>query len=147
MDLRSPEDRKVIAQQKVIPFVGDQLTVERERGIQRSRAEDLNAYDRLDFLVPVFGWLHGNMAFANSLYKQYGGTLAGRGVKHAIILLQRKGLARVLTKGPFFHDLNELLRHIFHAHICCCWKILLKINNLSDLCKYTPSQLQHYAKL
>ena len=146
LNLASAEDHKLIAETKAIPFVGDQLTVERERGIQKYRAEDFNAYDRWDFLVPVFGWLHGTMAFANSLYKQYGGTPAGRGVKHAIVLLQRKGLARVLTKGPFFHDLNELLHHMAYAHIRCCWKQLLKVNSLSELRKYTPSQLRHYAK-
>ena len=145
LGLNDAERRKFIAEAKVIPFVGDQLTVERERGIFRFRAEDFNAYDRWDFLVPVFGWLHGNMAFANSLYKQYGGTSAGRGIKHAITLLQRKGLARVLTKGPFFHDLNELLKHVLQANIRCCCKILSGVRSFEELRTFTPAELRQLA--
>jgi len=81
------------------------------------------------------------MAFANSLHKQYFGTEKGRGLKHAITLLNRKRLHRILTKGPFHHDLEETLYQIAEAHFREDWLSKGKVENLSDLRKKSPKDL------
>ncbi|EGO01120.1 hypothetical protein SERLA73DRAFT_24599, partial [Serpula lacrymans var. lacrymans S7.3] len=80
--LDSLDKQKKTGLERVIPWVGDQLTVERLRGLFRFCAQDHNSFDRLDWLVPIFGWFHLQMAFANSRHKQYLGTTAGRGLMH-----------------------------------------------------------------
>ena len=117
----------------MIAFIGDQLTMDRLRGLFKFRAEDENSFERLDFSVLVFGWLHLQMAFAVSLHKQYGGTAHGRELEHAFTLLEKKGLTKVLTKGPFHHDLDETLNHVTEAHLWEEWLEVGKIEKLSSL--------------
>ncbi|KIJ06431.1 hypothetical protein PAXINDRAFT_32701, partial [Paxillus involutus ATCC 200175] len=81
--LDSEDELKKTGLYRVFVWVGDQLTSARLRGLFNFRAQDTNAFDRLDWLVPTFGWFHLLMAFANSLHKQYLGTTAGRGLMHA----------------------------------------------------------------
>ncbi|KAL4065520.1 hypothetical protein V8B97DRAFT_2025778 [Scleroderma yunnanense] len=70
---------------------------------------DLNTFDCLGWIDLFFGWLYLQMAYANSLYYQYLGTISGKGLMHTYTLLQRKGLATTATKGVFHHNLDELL--------------------------------------
>jgi hypothetical protein len=100
-------ERMKVSMEKVVAWIGDQLTVDCLRGLFKFRAEDENSFERMDWALFIFGWLHLQMADANSLHKQYLGTSSGRGLRQAFDLLERKGLGRVLTKGPFHHDLNE----------------------------------------
>ncbi|KAK7014577.1 hypothetical protein R3P38DRAFT_3322105 [Favolaschia claudopus] len=60
---------KDIGLNRVLFFLGVQLTVSRIRGLFHRRAGDDNSFDRLDYLVPVFGWLHFTMTVANSLHE------------------------------------------------------------------------------
>ncbi|KAG5634601.1 hypothetical protein H0H81_001411 [Sphagnurus paluster] len=114
---KTPGQQMRLAMKKVVAWVGDQLTMDWIRGLFKFRAEDENSFERLDFIVLSFGWLHLQMAFAKSLHKQYLGTSEGRGLRHAFELLKQKGLTRVLTQGPFHHDLEEALYHIAEAHL------------------------------
>lgn len=75
------EQRKKLATEKIVFPLGDQLTTDRLRGAARARCQDRNSEERLDNLVPVWGWLHGTMAFEKSLHKQYLGTEKGYGFK------------------------------------------------------------------
>ncbi|KAI0258446.1 hypothetical protein BC834DRAFT_835582, partial [Gloeopeniophorella convolvens] len=52
------DDKLELATDRIIAFIGDQLTVERLRGLMRYRHDDINGYERLDWVLPVFGWLH-----------------------------------------------------------------------------------------
>ncbi|KAJ7168074.1 hypothetical protein C8R43DRAFT_1121280 [Mycena crocata] len=74
--LDSKDEQMKTAIERIIAWLGDQLTVERLRGLWKFRHEDHNAFDRLDFMIPIFGWFHLVMAFANSIHKQYLGTSA-----------------------------------------------------------------------
>ena len=100
----------------------------------------------MDFVVLIFGWLHLQMAFANSLHMQYLGTSSGRGLKQAFELLERKGLAKVLTWGPFFHNLDEALYHVAEAHLWEDWLLVSSAKDLSELRDRTPEQLRDLAK-
>ena len=127
--------------EKLVAWVGDQLTVDRLRNRFKFRTEDLNSYDRLDWMVLTFGWLHLMMAAANTFHKQYLGTARGRGLSQAFDLLNKKGLGKTSTKGPFYHDLNEVLYHVAEAHIREDWLLVGKVESLQDLRSKTPEEL------
>ncbi|KAF9071413.1 hypothetical protein BDP27DRAFT_1180184, partial [Rhodocollybia butyracea] len=87
--LQSVEEQQTTGLKRFIVWLGDQLTADRLRGLWRQRHEDHNSFDRLDWMVPLFGWFHLIMAFANSLYKQYLGSSAVIGsLKHAFDVLK-----------------------------------------------------------
>ena len=91
------------------------------------------SFDQLDWLVMVFSWFHLMMAFANSMHKQYPGANAGRGLMHAFMVLERKGLHTVQTCGPFHQQLHDAIYHVTEAHIHDCWRVVSWTDNLADL--------------
>lgn len=142
LHLNSDEEKLKTGLERIIPWVGDQMTVERLRGLWRYRHEDFNSFDRMDYMIPIFGWFHLVMAFANSLHKQYLGTSAGiGGLRQAIDVLKRKGLRTVSTKGPFWHHLNEALHHIGEAHLRASWLAISGATCIADLKQKTPAEL------
>ncbi|KAF9058775.1 hypothetical protein BDP27DRAFT_1168025, partial [Rhodocollybia butyracea] len=52
------DEREKTALRRIIFWIGDQLTVDRLRGLFRMRSDDFNSFDRLDWMIPIFGWLH-----------------------------------------------------------------------------------------
>ncbi|KAJ7259410.1 hypothetical protein C8J57DRAFT_1640173 [Mycena rebaudengoi] len=131
---------------RVIIWIGDQLTIERLRGLWKNRHEDHNSFDRLDWMVPMFGWFHLVMAFANSLHKQYLGTSASIGsLRQAFDILKRKGLVSQSTKGPFCHNLDEAIHHISEAHFRATWLDIGKVETLADLKSKSPQELRDMA--
>ncbi|KDQ56803.1 hypothetical protein JAAARDRAFT_132254 [Jaapia argillacea MUCL 33604] len=128
--LNGIKSQKRIGLEKIITWVGDQLTVEQLRGLYKFHGEDDNSFERMDWIVLAFGWLHLQMAYANSLHKQYLGTSKGRGLSHAFDKLERKGLGKVATKGLFHHDLEGALYHTAEAHFRACW---LQVGGVADL--------------
>ncbi|KAJ7782371.1 hypothetical protein DFH07DRAFT_864871 [Mycena maculata] len=134
----SPEWQKKIALELVMAWVGDQLTVDRLRNLFRFRAEDDNSFERLDWLVIPPGWLHIQMAFANSIHKQHLGTRKGRGLSAAFDILGRK--------GPFFHDLSEALHFIAEAQVREVWLQVGGVKTLADLRTRTPEDLHRLAE-
>ncbi|KII86509.1 hypothetical protein PLICRDRAFT_114722 [Plicaturopsis crispa FD-325 SS-3] len=142
----APDEKRRLALEQLIVWVGDQLTVDRIRGLFKARAEDLNSYDRMDWIVPAFGWLHLEMAVENSIHKQYLGTSSGRGLAHDFAVLERKGLSSVLTKGPFHHNLQEALYHIAEAHIRIDLCMVAGVSDLKELRKKSPEELVELAR-
>ncbi|KAH9961769.1 hypothetical protein BC827DRAFT_1091881, partial [Russula dissimulans] len=69
--------------QQPLIWVSDQLTVGRIQGLKKFRSMDLNSFDHLKFIIPVFGWFHAQIAMEHSLHSQYYGTHAGCGLVHA----------------------------------------------------------------
>ncbi|THV04364.1 hypothetical protein K435DRAFT_961970 [Dendrothele bispora CBS 962.96] len=142
----SAEERRKTATSRVMVWCGDQLTVDRLRGLFRYRSGDSNSYERLDWMVLSFGWFHLMMAFANSLYKQYLGTAKGQGLKKAINLLRRKGLANISTQGIFHQTLDDLLHHVAEAHLRVDWLRVAKAQSFADLRNKSPEELLDLAK-
>ena len=87
------------------------------------------------------------MAFANSLHKQFLGTTQGRGLRQGFLLLEKKSLTKVQTKGPFHHDLEETLYHVAEAHIQKDWLVMAGVEKLEDLRDQTPNQLCKLAEM
>ncbi|KAF7318671.1 hypothetical protein HMN09_00378800 [Mycena chlorophos] len=147
LGINSMEEQCKTATKRFIAWIGDQLTVERLRGLWKFRHEDHNSFNRPDFMVPIFGWFHVLMAFANSLHKQFLCNSATTGsLRHAFDLLKRKGLVTASTKGPFWHHLHEALHHISEAHIRACWLEVGRVKSLADLKSKSPAQLQELAE-
>ncbi|KIJ30145.1 hypothetical protein M422DRAFT_187532, partial [Sphaerobolus stellatus SS14] len=69
--LGSLEEKKRTGKERVIVWIGDQLTNSHLLGLQNFRAEDHTSYGHLNFLAPGLGWLHLMMLFASSLHSQY----------------------------------------------------------------------------
>ncbi|PPQ87206.1 hypothetical protein CVT24_010233, partial [Panaeolus cyanescens] len=131
---------------KIVAWIGDQLTVDRLRRLFVFRADDDNFFDRMDCSIFIFGWLHAQMAFANSLHKQYLGTSKGRGLHQAFEALNRKGLYKTRTQGPFYHDLVEALYHVAEAHIRVDWCRIGCVTSLKDLRSLSAHSLYDLAK-
>ncbi|KAA1473667.1 hypothetical protein DENSPDRAFT_780361, partial [Dentipellis sp. KUC8613] len=141
LGLDSLEEKKETSINRLIPIVGDQLTVECLRGLAKYRHDDINGLERLDWLITVNGFFHLEIAFANSLHKQYVGTSGGIGLHRAFDLLNRKGLLLTQVKGPFWHHLDEALTHIAEAHFWALWMIVGKVTRLEDLLQQPPEAL------
>jgi hypothetical protein len=141
LNLDSPEETKKTGLDQVLVWVGDQLTTAWLRGLFNFCAQDRNSFERLDWLVPCFGWFHLLMAFANSLHKQYLGTTAGCGLMHAFTLLEQKGLNSIQTRGPFHQNLHDAICVVAEAHFRACWKVISKVDKLEDLRARTPNDL------
>ncbi|KAF8627584.1 hypothetical protein AX17_006157 [Amanita inopinata Kibby_2008] len=142
LKIDTEEQIRLTADGRFFAWLGDQLTVERLRGLWRLRHEDHNPFDRMDYMVPVFGWFHLVMTFASSLHKQYLCTSANIGsLRHAFDVLQRKGLLTQSTKGPFWHHLDEAIHHIAEAHLWACWLKVSGAKDIGELTTCSPAQL------
>jgi hypothetical protein len=63
--------------QQPLIWVSDQLTIGQIRGLKKFRCMDNSSWDHLEFLKPVFGWFHAQIAMEHSLHSQYYGTCTG----------------------------------------------------------------------
>ena len=106
---------------------------------------DLNSHDRLEFLKPIFGWFHAQIAVEHSLHSQYWGTRAGNGLVHSFELLNRKGLSSPSIQGMFHQNIKEGLTHVAAARFRDVWCTVGKVKNLKALNKLTPERLEEMA--
>lgn len=147
LKLNTREDRKKLGTEMMIPVAGDQLTVERLRGLYKFRAEDDSSFERGEHILEHFGWFHLEMIIAVSLHKQYYGTVSSRGLQADFTLLNKKGINRPITKGPFHHHLDEALHHRLEAHLRYCWISASGVKELKDLRRKTPARLLELAEM
>ena len=147
LHLNSPEMKERLGINMLLVWCSDQLTVNRLRNLIWFRSQDLNSFDQLDWLILSFGWLHFMMAHASGLHKQYLGTSRGRGLSHAFDLLNKKGLGVTSVKGPFHHDLSEVIYHSAEAHIREEWLVHSKVQSLDQLRLRSPEELVTLADL
>lgn len=128
LNLDTIDKQKQTGEDKVIVWVGDQLTVSRLQGLQRFRCNDLNSFKHLVFLKEVFGWFHLQIAFEHSLHSQYYSTQQGFGLVQAFDLLNCKGLQSPTVEGTFHHHLKEALLHITEARFRDLWGVIGKVD-------------------
>ncbi|TEB29725.1 hypothetical protein FA13DRAFT_1580641, partial [Coprinellus micaceus] len=145
LGFNTKEQKVKLAMEKIVTWVGDQLTVDRLRHLFIRRADDDNSFDRMDYATFVFGWLHLQMALANSLHKQFFGTTGGQGLKQAFELLNKKQLNTPRTQGPFHHDVVEAISTVLEAHIYEDWVRVAGVHSLSDLHDCTAPELKDLA--
>lgn len=140
LGFRSSEGQQRLAS-TVRVCAGDQMTMSRLRGLHKFRSEDLNSYERLEFLYKQCGFFHAQMSQETSLHSQYYGTRASLGLVHAFDLLNRKGLSSPSVKGTFHHDIKEGLYHVAEARFRDLWCVVGKTENLEDLRSRSPQDL------
>ncbi len=131
--------------QQLLVWVRDQLTVARIQGLKKFRAMDLNSFDRLEFIIPIFGWFHAQIAMEHSLHSQYYGTHAGHGLVHTFELLKCKGLHSPSVQGMYHQNIKEALNHIATARFQDLWCTIAQVDNLRDLRDLSPDALQQLA--
>ncbi|KIK76532.1 hypothetical protein PAXRUDRAFT_169646, partial [Paxillus rubicundulus Ve08.2h10] len=95
--LDSEDELKKMGLYRVFVWVGDQLTSVQLHGLFNFHAQDTNAFDRLDWLVPTFGWFHLLMVFTNSLHKHRFGCGRNWDVHHP-----EKGFFGPKTASDYF---------------------------------------------
>lgn len=141
LKLDTLDEQKRTGRERIIPWVGDQLTASRLRGLLRFHRDDNNSFERLDWLIPSSGFFHGMFAFEQSLHAQYYGTHHGLGLVHSFEVLGRKFLHTTSTQGTFHHTFEEALDHTFQAHIRALWCKVGNVKNLADLRSRSPEEL------
>ncbi|KDQ05591.1 hypothetical protein BOTBODRAFT_84965, partial [Botryobasidium botryosum FD-172 SS1] len=96
-----------------IPWGGDQLTDSRLKILKWFRAEDINGFERMEWLVNFFGWFHTLMLLANAIYNNHRGSTKDFGLARDVGLLHIRGLAANKEK-PMFHTIDDML-HLEHT--------------------------------
>ena len=139
------DGQREMGKSQTIVWAGDQLTVSRLCGLQTFHCEDHNGFDRLDFLVPIFGWFHAQMAIEHSIHSQYYGTQQGFGLVHVFDLLKRKGLHSPSIQGNFHNQLREAILHVTEARFRDIWCVVGKVEALRELRERSPLELRSLA--
>ncbi|KAG9095335.1 hypothetical protein FS749_010645 [Ceratobasidium sp. UAMH 11750] len=116
LDESPQRDRLML--ERLIPWVGDQMTAQRCRQVRGFRQESINGIVRWDPLLFTHGGLHSMMTLGQSILDRYRGTTSGPTFASDIIRLSRTGLEKVSGKKRLdFHDVDEFLLHNCEAHI------------------------------
>ncbi|KAF9787416.1 hypothetical protein BJ322DRAFT_1107483 [Thelephora terrestris] len=146
LGLDSLEEMKETGLNRVIVWAGDQLTVSRLQGLVNFRSHDDNSFERMDYLIPSFGWFHLQMAFATSLHSQYYGKKGSYGFSHAFDIMGKKGLANTATQGTFHYAFEEALKEVATARFRDLWKQVAGVEELNELRDWEPDRLVVTAK-
>ncbi|KAI0692050.1 hypothetical protein BC835DRAFT_1416805 [Cytidiella melzeri] len=110
--LNDDETRQSLTQNKIIPWIGDQLTVCRLRTLKKLRSWDLNWWNRMEEILELFGWFHTQIYQEHSIIKQHYTTTKGMGLKMAFDVLERKGLGAPSVQGNYHQIAREALKHL-----------------------------------
>lgn len=146
LGLHSVEEMKKTGLERVVVWAGDQLTVSRLRGLANFRSHDDNSFERMAYLIPMFGWFHLQMAFATSLHTQYYGTKAAFGFSHAFDVMGKKGLSSTATQGTFHYTFEEALKEVAIARFRDLWKEVAGVKSLGELRSRKPEELLELAE-
>ncbi|KAI9241686.1 MAG: hypothetical protein BYD32DRAFT_457684 [Podila humilis] len=114
-----------------IVIAGDMLTVTRIESLQNEKEEDLTAFDRMEWAVPVLGLFHLEMNLCNTILVTHFGNGNTRGSLASFE--QLLGRKRVNPESSDYHAKNEFLRHIFEAMVLQLWHTVLGSTKLDDL--------------
>lgn len=146
LKLDTDAEQKKTARKRFVAWIGDQLTVSRLRGLRQFRSQDMNPWQRMEWLQELFGFMHAEVALEHSFHDQYYLTSSGVGLKHAFDILNRKGLHSPSVKGTFHHDMREALRHVSEAHFLDIWRLVSGVDDLAQLHDKTPAELYAFAE-
>ncbi|KIO28656.1 hypothetical protein M407DRAFT_71589, partial [Tulasnella calospora MUT 4182] len=133
----SQEAKKRLANEIVLPIVGDELTASRIQTLMRYRAKDDNGLARMEYGAVVPGFFHVFITCGIMVFQNHGGTKRGRGINRDITLLQRlrgkggEGKSR-------WHDLKEVIEHTLEARCLRQWIKYSGGTSLDDLRRWEP---------
>jgi len=113
---------------KRIFIAGDQLTISRLWSLAKLQWDDLNAYFRQEWCIPIIQLFHLQMVLASTiLCTHFGEKTIGGSLAFFILLLRR---TRIGLDKPDFHATDEFLRHTFDALVLTAWKMEVGMDDL-----------------
>ncbi|KAG8705141.1 hypothetical protein FRC08_001820 [Ceratobasidium sp. 394] len=120
--------------ERMLAWVGDDMTIQRCRHLQWFRQIERNSWDRLDFLIFLFGWLHALMCLVHAMFECGRGSAAGLGFMRSVLKLGRAGFAENMgKKRPDYHNVVEFLMHEFEARVHGFWMWATGTNSIDEL--------------
>lgn len=134
-----------------MPWVGDSLTVQRLRQLQRMKADDSNFLERLQHLVLAFGWMHLDMNLCNSIFYHSYSETSNSGLARDAAALRRSGLKKpTRSRGPPYHIADEFFQHTTTARMRELWLWASGTTTIDDLVtwvnKSTHKEIQQAAE-
>ncbi|KAF9276337.1 hypothetical protein BGZ74_003686, partial [Mortierella antarctica] len=114
-----------------IVIAGDMLTVTRIESLQGEKEEDVTAFDRMEWAVPVLGLFHLQMNICNTILVTHFGNENTRGSLASFE--QLLGRKRVNPESSDHHAKDEFLQHVFDAMVLQLWHTELGSTKLDDL--------------
>ncbi|KAF8600639.1 hypothetical protein BDV93DRAFT_446968 [Ceratobasidium sp. AG-I] len=130
--------------------VGDSLTIQRVRMLMRMKAIDSSPLERMQHLIPVFGWLHLDMNLSNGIFYHHYAEGSTSGLARDAAALRRAGLGKPTKKrGPQYHTVDEFLQHTTTARFRELWLWATKCKDVDHLGKWvetsSPQQIKSAA--
>lgn len=120
--------------ERVLAWIGDDMTVHRCRGVKWFRGEERNGRDRLDSFIFIFGWFHAQLCLVSSIFECGRGSAAGIGFMRSVLKLTRTGFTEDMRKKrPDYHTVVEFLMHEFEARVRGLWMWATGTSSLEDL--------------
>ncbi|KAF8593162.1 hypothetical protein BDV93DRAFT_395927, partial [Ceratobasidium sp. AG-I] len=151
LGIDSEEAQENWAANQKIPWVGDSLTVQRLRHLQRMKCEDLSTLERLEHIIPTFGWFHLDMNLVNSIFYHHYAEKSVSGLARDAAALRRAGLTKPTKKrGPQYHTGDEFLQHTTTARVRELWLWATKTESVEALVEWvemsSPEQIHSTAE-
>ena len=109
---------------------GDQVTYTRDQHLLQLRSQDGNAFDRLSWMIPGFGWFHAQLNLGYSVLANHRGTHSSFGLSRDIAQIGIKGLASDEDK-PNFHTVDALLLTECVARFRALWLWVTESSSLN----------------
>ncbi|CAE6447780.1 unnamed protein product [Rhizoctonia solani] len=89
---------------------GDVLTINRLRHLQRMKADDSSRLERMQHIIPVFGWMHLDMNLCNAIFYHHYSENSNSGLARDAAALSSSGLNKpTKSRGPAYHTVDELM--------------------------------------
>ncbi|KAF9117405.1 hypothetical protein BGW39_002215 [Mortierella sp. 14UC] len=126
-------------------LAGDHLTISRVYTLQKRKNEDINAFDRLKWAIPVLQLFHLMMLLCTSILHNHFGSEPRPGtLRYFKILLERKGLD---DDKPSHHLADEFLRTVFTAMVRRMWETAPKSNSCEEESSYDDDFIKDFDNL
>ncbi|EUC55210.1 hypothetical protein RSOL_100940, partial [Rhizoctonia solani AG-3 Rhs1AP] len=129
-------DEKLVlwARNRMGPWTGDSLTIQRLRHLQRMKADDSNRLERMQHIIPVFGWMHLDMNLCNAIFYHHFSESSNSGLARDAAALGRSGLTKpTKSRGPAYHTVDEFMQHTTTARMRGLWLWASGTNTMEQL--------------
>ncbi|KAG8687591.1 hypothetical protein FRC11_006934, partial [Ceratobasidium sp. 423] len=132
-------DEKLVkwARTRTGAWVGDSLTINRLRQLQRMKADDSNILERMQHIIPVFGWMHLDMNLCNAIFYHHYSENSNSGLARDVAALTRSGLTKpTKSRGPAYHTIDEFMQHTTTARMRGLWLWASGTNSIEELIEW-----------
>ncbi|KAG9080981.1 hypothetical protein FRC06_005959, partial [Ceratobasidium sp. 370] len=125
LKLDSEPARSRLMLERLVPWVGDQMTVQRCQQMQSFWQESINGIAHWEPFMFFFGGFHLLMALGQAILERFRGSNSGPTFADDIIQLSHTGLEKTSGKTRLdFHTVNEFLLQNAEAHFVALFRLL-----------------------